>query len=249
MRHYQYLCHCWSHKLLIWRSQGCRVIHYDETKTEVLPSKVVLYLSGPAKTLTLLIRMTRNIRNNERYGSHEAPCADVNVTWWLNVAFPGVLCMCTGPLLRTVSCWCWGVKFTTQVRIILSCCVTCGVRKPSLLSRWSSSAGLMLLLHSALLLCYLSSDHVRLLNNLRLTLHYVYLINFLYWLSPSPPFLKCVFFRTININCWIVEPRLSFSGANLCTLLVLLLISSGEGLLKFIQFLEETTPVYFTVYK
>lgn len=131
----------------------------------------------------------------------------------------------------TVSCWCWGVKFTTQVRLILSCCVTCGVGKPSLLSRWSSSAGLMLLLfclcfaftfcarlcsfslflcfvlwyclgqlHSAFLLCYLSSDRVRLLNNLRLTLHYVYLINFLYWLSLSPPFFECVFFRTINLN-------------------------------------------------
>lgn len=51
-------------------------------------------------------------------------------------------------------------------------------------------------------------------NNLRLTLH----------LSPSPSFFECVFFRTRNFNFWIVEPRLSFSGANLCTLLVLLLI-------------------------
>lgn len=76
-------------------------------------------------------------------------------------------------------------------------------------------------------------------NNLRLTLH----------LSPSPSFFECVFFRTRNFYFWIVEPRLSFSGANLRTLLVLLLISSGGGLLKFIQLLEETTPVDFTVNK
>lgn len=73
-------------------------------------------------------------------------------------------------------------------------------------------------------------------NNLRLTLH----------LSPSPSFFECVFFRTRNFNFWIVEPRLSFSGANLCTLLVLLLISSGEELFIYTAFGRNHTSGFYS---
>lgn len=72
-------------------------------------------------------------------------------------------------------------------------------------------------------------------NNLRLTLH----------LSPSPSFFECVFFRTRNFNFWIVD-CLRFSGANLCTLLVLLLISSGEGLFIYTAFGRNHTSGFYS---
>lgn len=112
----------------------------------MLASKVVLYLSGPAKTLRLLIRMTRNMTSDTEATKRPALMSVSRDGWTSHF----LVCFACAEVhsceLSPVGAGVWSLPPRWES---YCCCVTCGVGKPSLLSRWSSSAGLMLLLFCA----------------------------------------------------------------------------------------------------